>query len=81
MKIRLTDKAVKQYQKLPKNLQVKADKQFDYLRADIRHPSLHAKKYQEALGVWQGRIDKGYRFYFYIIEPDYIIVSIINHPK
>ena len=81
MKIRLTDKAVKQYQKLPKVLQVKADKQFDYLREDFRHPSLNAKKYQGSENLWQGRIDKGYRFYFYIIEPDYIIVSIINHPK
>ncbi len=81
MKIRLTDKAVKQYQKLPKVLQVKADKQFDYLREDFRHPSLNAKKYQDSENLWQGRIDKGYRFYFYIIEPDYIIVSIINHPK
>ena len=81
MKVRLTDKAVKQYEHLPKILQNKADKQFDYLRIDIRHPSLHAKKYQEASGIWQGRIDKSWRFYFYIIEPDYIIISIITHPK
>jgi mRNA-degrading endonuclease RelE of RelBE toxin-antitoxin system len=81
MKIRLTDQAVKQYKKLSRDIQNKADKQFEYLRQDIRHPSLHAKKYQEQDNLWQGRIDKNYRFYFHIIEPDYIVISIINHPK
>jgi mRNA-degrading endonuclease RelE of RelBE toxin-antitoxin system len=81
MKIRLTNKAIKQYKQLPKSLQNKTDKQFDYLRLDIRHPSLHAKKYHEAAGVWQGRIDNNWRFYFQIIEPNYVIVSIITHPK
>lgn len=81
MKIRLTDKAIKEYQKLPKNLQTKADKQFEYLSIDFRHPSLNVKKYQGSENLWQGRIDKGYRFYFHVIEPDYIIISIINHPK
>ena len=81
MKIRLADKAIKQYQKLPKDLQNKTDKQFAYLSENIKHPLLNIKKYQGFENVWQGRIDKGYRFYFHIIEPDYIIVSIINHPK
>lgn len=81
MKIRLTDKAVKQYQKLPVNLQKKARKQFAYLLQDVQHPSLNVKKYQGLENVWQGRIDKSYRFYFHIINPNYIIISIINHPK
>lgn len=81
MRIRLTDKAIKQYKKLPKNLQHKADKQFEYLRIDSSHPSLNVKKYQGYENLWQGRIDKAYRFYFHIIEPDYIIISIIHHPK
>jgi len=81
MSIRLTHKAIKQYQKLPKSIQQKADKQFEFLQLDIRHPSLHAKKYRETISLWQARVDKSYRFYFHIIEPDYIIISIINHPK
>ena len=81
MKIRLADKAIKQYQELAKDLQKKTDKQFAYLSENIRHPSLNIKKYQGFDNVWQGRIDKVYRFYFHIIEPDYIIISIINHPK
>jgi mRNA-degrading endonuclease RelE of RelBE toxin-antitoxin system len=81
MKIKLTDKAIKQYNKLPKNLQQKADKQFEYLLTDSNHPSLNIKKYQGYENLWQGRIDKSYRFYFHIVDPDYIIISIINHPK
>ena len=81
MKIRLTDKAIKQYRILPPSLQKKTDKQFTYLLEDLRHPSLNIKKYQGFENLWQGRIDKSYRFYFHIIEPNYIIISIINHPK
>lgn len=81
MRIRLTDKAIKQYRLLPVAVQQKADKQFAYLQEDVRHPSLQAKKYQGIDGVWQGRIDKSWRFYFHIIEPDYVIISIITHPK
>ena len=81
MEIKLSDKAVKQYQALSKALQKKADKQFDYLVTDIRHPSLDIKKYIGTDDLWQGRIDKGYRFYFYIIAPNYIVISIINHDK
>lgn len=81
MRIRFTDGAIKQYRALPKALQKKADKQFIYLVEDFRHPSLKVKKYQGYENLWQGRIDKGYRFYFHVVEPHYIIISIINHPK
>ncbi len=81
MKIKLTNKEIKQYRKLPKSIQSKADKQFEYLCLDRSHPSLDIKKYQGYENLWQGRIDKSYRFYFHIIEPDFIIISIINHPK
>ena len=81
MKVRLTDKAGRQFTSLPKHLQKKARKQFSYLIQDFRHPSLNAKKYKGNENLWQGRIDKGWRFYFHVLDPHYIIVSIINHPK
>jgi mRNA-degrading endonuclease RelE of RelBE toxin-antitoxin system len=81
MKVRLTEEAVRQFNKLPTNLQKKARKQFIFLLDDFRHPSLSIKKYQGFENLWQGRIDKSYLFYFHIIEPDYIFISIINHPK
>lgn len=81
MKVRLTEGAQKQFRNLPDVVRKKARKQFGYLIEDIRHPSLHAKKYHEGVGLWQGRIDKNWRFYFQIIEPNYVIISIITHPK
>jgi mRNA-degrading endonuclease RelE of RelBE toxin-antitoxin system len=81
MQIRLTKEAAKQYKKLPKHIQKKADKQFDYLLEDFRHPSLNTKLYSGTDNLWQARIDKSYRFYFYIIDPNYVVVSMINHPK
>lgn len=81
MRIKLTAGAIKQYQALPKLLQKKTDKQFTFLIENFRHPSLKIKKYQGFENLWQGRIDRGYRFYFHVVEPHYIIISIINHPK
>ncbi len=81
MKIRLSETAITQYRALSVTLQKKADRQFEYLMEDIRHPSLHAKKYRGHDDLWQGRIDKDWRFYFFIIAPHYIIVSVIKHPK
>ena len=81
MKIRLTDGAIEQYRGLTQSLQKKTDKQFEFLLKDVRHLSLNIKKYKGYENLWQGRIDKGYRFYFHIVEPHYIIVSIIDHPK
>lgn len=58
-----------------------AYKQFEFLVADLRHPSLRAKKYDEATGLWQARISRNWRFYFFIIRDVYFIVSIKKHPK
>lgn len=81
MQIKYTERALRQYNKLPHDIRNKADKQFENLMTDIRYPSLHAKKYGENDDIWQGRIDKNWRFYFHIINPEYVIVSIITHPK
>ena len=81
MRIRISETALKQYKKLSPVLRQKTDKQFEHLLTDVRHPSLHAKKYQGADDLWQARIDKDWRFYFFIVSPDFVIVSVIKHPK
>lgn len=81
MQIKLTRKADKDYQKLPYHIQKKVDKQFDFLVENFRHPSLNAKLYDQNAQLWQARIDKSYRFYFYVVEPHYIVIALINHPK
>ena len=81
MKIEFSEHALGDYENLLKTLQRTANKQFDFLLRNIQHPSLHAKKYDEAKNIWQGRITKNYRFYFKIIGDNYFIVRIIKHPK
>lgn len=56
-------------------------KQLDFLLQDLRHPSLRAKKYDESNDIWQARVNREWRFYFTIAGDEYVIVSIIPHPK
>lgn len=81
MKLSFSDKAVSDYQKLPKSLRKAADKQFNLLLRNLKHPSLHAKKYDESMDVWQARISKSYRVYFRIVSDVYQIITIVKHPK
>lgn len=71
----------KQYQKLSEDRQTKFDKQLTFLLSNLRHPSLRAKKYDEANDIWQARVDDDYRFYFQIDGGTYTLLSIIPHPK
>ena len=82
MKLEFTTRARKDYDALESRLQARVDKQLAFLLEDFRHPSLDAKKYiQRGRDVWQGRVDRGYRFYFLIEEDTYVVLRIIPHPK
>ncbi len=65
--------------KFPVPIKNKFEKQATYLVENIRHPSLHAKKYEESTGIWQARVDKGVRFYFLIEDDTYILLDIREH--
>lgn len=81
MKIEIARKARRQYEALPRQLRSRVDKQLSYLLANLTHPSLRAKKYDEKGDIWQGRINRDYRFYFTIEGDTYVILTIIPHPK
>ena len=81
MNIRFSDSAKKDFKDLPDDIKARARKQLHLLQADLRHPSIRAKKYDESNDVWQGRVNRSYRFYFKIEEDDYVILAIIPHPK
>lgn len=57
------------------------DKQAKLLAQDLRHPSLRAKKYDEARDRWQARVTRDWRFYFTIEGDTYHLHTIIPHPK
>ena len=57
------------------------EKQLALLLANARHPSLQAKKYDGARGIWQARITLSWRFYFMIDGDIYTLQTIRSHPK
>jgi mRNA-degrading endonuclease RelE of RelBE toxin-antitoxin system len=81
MRVRFSRLADRQYASLPSRLRAQVDKQLDFLSQNLRHPSIQAKKYGGTDDVWQGRVNRDYRFYFQITDAAYYIISIIPHPK
>lgn len=79
MKIFYTLKFKRSLRRFIKSTRNKFYKQTNFLLYDIRHPSLHAKKYDEALDIWQARVDKNVRFYFVIKGDLYILLDIRRH--
>ena len=49
------------YRQLPKEIQNLADKNFDLLKADPHHPSLHLKKVGKKRQLWSVRVGGQYR--------------------
>jgi mRNA interferase RelE/StbE len=72
---------LKQYSAAPTEVRKAFDKQVSLLLAKLNHPSLHAKKYSEAIDLWQARVTRDWRFYFTIEEDVYHFHEIIKPPK
>lgn len=81
MKAVFTEPFLDKFRELPGMTKRKFKKQLGFLLRDIRHPSLHAKKYDETREIWQARVDNNFRFYFQIKGDKYFILNIIKHPK
>jgi len=81
MKLAFTARGLRDYGALPPLLQRTVDKQLALLLQNLRHPSLNAKKYDQANDVWQARVTRSYRFYFRIEDDVYVILTIAPHPK
>ncbi len=77
----LSRRALDDYTGLTRVLQTRVDKQLSLLVHNFLHPSLRAKKYDEARDIWQARIDRSYRFYFQIRNSTFYILTIIKHPQ
>ena len=81
MQLRFTDRAVEDYSTASPAVKKALAKQLDYLLNNIQHPSLNAKKFDARDDIWQARVNLNWRFYFKIVGNEYIILSIIPHPK
>ncbi|MGC9602683.1 MAG: hypothetical protein ABSE76_03015 [Minisyncoccia bacterium] len=68
-----------EFKKFSKPIRSAFAKQMQFLLNDIRHPSLRAKKYDEARGIWQARVTNNVRFYFLIKDDCYTLLDIEKH--
>lgn len=81
MRLYYTERFRRSYENAPPNIQRAFDRRAAFLISDLRHPSLRAKKYDEPRGIWQARVNAGWRFYFKIEGDTYYLLDIIPHLK
>ena len=79
MKLVRTERFKRNLRRFSKSVQRAFYKQAEFLLANLMHPSLRAKKYDETIGLWQARINHNIRFYFLIEGDTYILVSVEKH--
>ena len=81
MRLSYTPQFEKSLKKFAPKERDKFYKQAEFLRNDLKHPSLRAKKYDKMRDIWQARVDKSIRFYFKIESDSYVLLNIKDHPK
>lgn len=81
MKLDYAERFIKSFEDAPPLIQKAFYKQSRLLLENLRHPSLRAKKYDEARDIWQARVTRDWRFYFKIVADTYYLIDIIPHPK
>ena len=78
-KVRFLNRFVKDYAKLPLNIQETADKQIERLLNNPKHPSLNRKKMRDPRDIWEIRITRSYRATFQIQDDLYIMRRVGPH--
>lgn len=81
MNILLSQRATEALAAAPLPVQKAFIKQINFLLRSLGHPSLHAKKYNEAEDLWQARVNDDWRFYFKVVGDTYRVTDLIPHPK
>jgi hypothetical protein len=73
MILRFSKHFLRNYSKAPKAVSGGFRQTVAVLPLDLHHPSLHAKKYDEARDLWQARVNYVWRFYFRIVGDVYLV--------
>jgi mRNA-degrading endonuclease RelE of RelBE toxin-antitoxin system len=79
MKLSFTKTFIRDYRKLPPELQETVDKQLELLLSNQRHPSLNIKKMNDPRNIWEGRATASYHFTFQIEGNVYILRRVGAH--
>ncbi len=81
MRLLYTQRFRRSYEDAPPKIREAFDRRAGYLATNLRHPSLHAKKYDEAADIWQARITRDWRVYFRIDGEECYLIDLSPHPK
>lgn len=79
MRLESTARFLRDYERLPENVQVRLDRALERLLANPRHPSLQIKKMQGYENRWEGRVSRSYRFTFAIAGDVYRLLRVGPH--
>ncbi len=79
MKLRATERFIKDYGRLPAELRRQAKRKLRLLAADLSHPSLRVKRVRSRKGVYEGSITMDYRLLFRIEGNCLILERIGRH--
>lgn len=79
MRLQFSKKFVRDYQKLPQQIQLQMDKQLGFLLSSEQHPSLNLKKMHDPREIWEGRVNFSYRFTFQIDGERYVLRRVGTH--
>jgi hypothetical protein len=81
MRLTYTERFRRSYASAPLHIQRAFDRRAALLVGNLRHPSLRAKKYDEANDIWQARVTRDWRCYFRIVGDAYEMIDLMAHPK
>lgn len=81
MRLHYTERFRRSYAAAPGSIQRAFDRRVVLLVHNLRHPSLHAKKYDERRDIWQARVNIDWRFYFKIEGDTYYLIDLMPHPQ
>ena len=79
MEIIVTEEFEKYYRKLPREIQLRAEKQTQLFKENIFHPSLHTEKLEpKGKELWSFRVDRSYRVLFRFSNKDSVRFLVIG---
>ncbi len=81
MPVQLTERFVKQYERLPKTIQRKVDKALRLLDVNFRHPGLQSHPVEGMEGIFEAYVDAKYRMTFERYEKGLLMRNVDNHDE
>lgn len=79
MRLLFTKNFVRNYRKLPQEIQKAVDKQLELLLANAQHASLAIKKMNDPRNIWEARVTLTHRLTFQIEGDIYILRKVGSH--